>query len=235
MTISAAVIACLVNNHALAQSNDYECLIQPASIIKLSSPISGVISRITVDRGDAIKKGQTLVRLESKTEAAAVELAQAKYEFSSREVDRVNELFKEDFTSEHAVDEAKTSAKLAEVELKQAKAVLDQKRLRSPISGIVVKKHSSEGESVSTDEILTLARVDPLYVEVVLPIALLDTVTEGAEAKIFPQQPLGGEYLAIVKTVDNIIDAASGTFGVRLELANPQNAIPAGLRCRVEF
>jgi hypothetical protein len=35
--------------------------------------------------------------------------------------------------------------------------------------------------------------------------------------------------------VDRVIDAASGTFGVRLQLSNPGNRIPAGLRCTVRF
>jgi multidrug efflux pump subunit AcrA (membrane-fusion protein) len=38
-----------------------------------------------------------------------------------------------------------------------------------------------------------------------------------------------------VIVVDPVVDAASGTFGVRLELPNPEHAIPAGLKCRVRF
>jgi multidrug efflux pump subunit AcrA (membrane-fusion protein) len=35
--------------------------------------------------------------------------------------------------------------------------------------------------------------------------------------------------------VDRVVDAASGTFRVRLELANPGNRIPAGIKCAVRF
>jgi hypothetical protein len=52
---------------------------------------------------------------------------------------------------------------------------------------------------------------------------------------VIPEQPIGGRYSATVKVVDRVIDAASGTFGVRLELPNRQRAIPAGARCRVRF
>jgi multidrug efflux pump subunit AcrA (membrane-fusion protein) len=50
-----------------------------------------------------------------------------------------------------------------------------------------------------------------------------------------PETPVGGELEAKVMVVDSLIDAASGTFGVRLELPNPGRRIPAGLRCRIEF
>jgi multidrug efflux pump subunit AcrA (membrane-fusion protein) len=35
--------------------------------------------------------------------------------------------------------------------------------------------------------------------------------------------------------VDKVIDAASNTFGVRLELENPDYAIPGGIRCNINF
>ena len=35
--------------------------------------------------------------------------------------------------------------------------------------------------------------------------------------------------------IDRVIDAASGTFSVFLELPNPEHTIPGGLRCRVRF
>ncbi|MFN0162035.1 MAG: hypothetical protein ACKVQQ_12450, partial [Burkholderiales bacterium] len=36
-------------------------------------------------------------------------------------------------------------------------------------------------------------------------------------------------------TVDRVIDAASSTFRVRLELPNPDAKLPAGLRCKVDL
>lgn len=216
-------------------AQQHECLIEPAVLLNLSSPVSGVIETIRVDRGDAVRRGQTLVKLQAAAELAAVELAEAKAEFSQREVARAQELFQDNFTSEHSVDQATTEAKLAEVELKQAKAMLEQKTLRSPVTGVVVQRMAQVGESISNDEILKIARINPLHVEVVLPVEKLNTVSEGMQATVQPQAPFGGEYTAKVVTVDNVIDAASGTFGVRLSLPNPGNKIPAGLRCQVTF
>jgi multidrug efflux pump subunit AcrA (membrane-fusion protein) len=52
---------------------------------------------------------------------------------------------------------------------------------------------------------------------------------------VSPEEPVGGEYPATVTVVDRVVDAASGTFGVRLELPNPDRALSAGLKCRVRF
>ncbi|MFT4630584.1 MAG: membrane fusion protein (multidrug efflux system) [Arenicella sp.] len=216
-------------------ADKHECLIEPAVLLGLSSPVAGVIESIRVDRGNTVRRGQTLVKLHAGSEMAAVELAQAKFDFSSREVKRAEELFRDNFTSEHSVDEAVTTAKLAEVELKQAQAILAQKSLKSPVSGVVVQRRAQVGESVGNDEILKIAQINPLHVEVVLPVDKLNSVAEGMDAIVYPQEPFGGEYTARVATVDNVIDAASGTFGVRLILKNSGNKIPAGLRCHVIF
>ncbi|CAN0204246.1 unnamed protein product [Phaeothamnion confervicola] len=46
---------------------------------------------------------------------------------------------------------------------------------------------------------------------------------------------VAGSFRARVTLVDKVIDAASGTFGVRLELPNPGGRVPAGIKCRVRF
>lgn len=63
----------------------------------------------------------------------------------------------------------------------------------------------------------------------------LDSIYAGMQATVYPQQPVGGEHQAEVITVDPVVDAASGTFGVRLALPNPDDRLPAGLRCTVAF
>jgi multidrug efflux pump subunit AcrA (membrane-fusion protein) len=56
----------------------------------------------------------------------------------------------------------------------------------------------------------------------------------GAKATVRPEAP-SGKFVATVTTVDSMIDAASGTFGVRLELPNPGLRIPAGAKCKIAF
>jgi hypothetical protein len=83
--------------------------------------------------------------------------------------------------------------------------------------------------------VMKLAEVDPLYVEVVLPSKLFGSIRRGQPAVVMPEAPVHGNYRSSVLVVDRVVDAASGTFGVRLEMANPQKLIPGGIRCQVEF
>ena len=77
--------------------------------------------------------------------------------------------------------------------------------------------------------------MDPLRVEVFVPIRYYGKVHVGSEAQVRPEAPVGGIYSAKVTVVDRVMDAASGTLGVRLRLPNPDFKLPAGVRCKVSF
>ena len=55
------------------------------------------------------------------------------------------------------------------------------------------------------------------------------------KAAVRPEEPIGGIYTATTTVVDQVLDAASNTFGVRLALPNPGLRLPAGIRCKVSF
>ena len=68
-----------------------------------------------------------------------------------------------------------------------------------------------------------------------MPVEKWGVVKTGMEASVRPESPVGGLYKARVTVVDKVVDAASGTFGVRLELPNPEYRLPPGLKCKVIF
>jgi multidrug efflux pump subunit AcrA (membrane-fusion protein) len=98
-----------------------------------------------------------------------------------------------------------------------------------------MERFLSPGEFVEDQPVLKLAQIHPLYVEVFAPVELLGSIKVGMSADVSPEEPVGKVYKARVTIVDQVVDAASGTFGVRLELPNPKYRLPAGLKCKVTF
>ena len=188
---------------------ELDCLIEPFMVVTISSPQVGLLETVNVDRGDFVKKGQVLAKLDSHLEGAtnAVSHARAK------------------LTNQH----------LANLELRRASAEIERRMIKSPITGIVLERFLHPGEFAKQDPILKLAQLDPLRVEVFVPVSLLGKITVGMDAQVFPEKPVGGTYPAKVTVADRVVDAASGTFGVRLELPNENYVLPAGLKCRVKF
>lgn len=248
---------------ASVQGRAFDCLIQPKMVLKLGTTVPGLLSDVLVDRGAIVKKGDIVARLESGVEEAAVALAKAraeddsavrsgaaKVEFQRRKADRATELRKNDNIAVSAADEAMTQARVAESELDQAKVnykmarleltradeVLKQRSIRSPIDGVIIERTLGPGEYVFDQaHLLTVAQVDPLNVEVSLPLSEFGKVRPGMRGEVYPEEPVGSRYIATVTVVDRVFDAASGTIGVRLEVPNPDYALPAGLKCQVRF
>ena len=71
--------------------------------------------------------------------------------------------------------------------------------------------------------------------EVIVPAQIFGRISPGRLATIVPELPEYGEHTATVTIVDRVIDSASSTFGVRLELPNAERQLPSGLRCLVRF
>ena len=238
------------------------CIIEPFHSVEIGSPVTGLIEKIHVEWSDFVEAGQVLVELESGAERAAVRLARAQAEMNneieSREARaslierrraRLNELYEQDTLSLDLREEAETEAKVAQIQLaqayadkklaalqlEQAVAHLTRRTIRSPLNGVVVKRMMSPGERVENKPILTVAQIDPLRVEVILPASAFGNITVGMRAAVVPEFPSDTVHVAPVTIVDRVIDAASGTFVVQLELPNPGHNIPVGLHCQVRF
>src|SRR5262245_23373996 len=63
---------------ASTRSREFECVIEPQQVVKLASPVVGVIARLDVDRGDIVRQGQVVGKLEDGVETATLALARAK-------------------------------------------------------------------------------------------------------------------------------------------------------------
>ncbi len=230
---AAALIVCA--GPLRAGGAEYEGLIEPSEVIELSSQISGVLEEVAVERGDRVSRGQVLARLHSGVEKAQVELARARLEFKHRTSARSEELFSKELISLDERDQLLTEIEIAGLDLREAEERLAMRSIKSPAAGVVTSRLLAPGEYIGEGHILTIACIDPLNVEVIVPAGHYGRIKKGQTATVRPETPVGGSYPARVIIVDQVIDAASTTYGVRLSLANPDRAIPAGLRCTVVF
>jgi len=246
-----------------AEPQDFDCLLEPHMVVNVNTAVRGKIKSINVERSDLVQPGQVLAELESDVEKAEVELArertrmkaelmssQVSYAYAKRKLGRFHGLLEQDVVSAQTKDEVETeedlalqqiaqaqeNRRLAELELQRAIVFLQQRTVTSPISGVVVERYSAPGEFADDEAIMQIAQLDPLSVEVILPAYLFGSIETGMQAQVTPESPLDSKsYTAEVKIVDRLIDASSGTFGVRLELPNPDYKLPGGLKCMVRF
>ena len=262
---AVAMVGCVqCMPHAAAA--EFDCVIQPRQTLEIRSPLEGLIDRITVERGDRVRRGQELAYVDTSVERVlaesakyrsetegAIRAARSKVELSSRKFKRAQDLVDKGFVTQQAVDEAANenrlagselmealdNRKLAEIEYRRQLANIQLKTIRSPINGVVTERVLNPGELVESGvgrkPIMKLAETDVLFVEALLPAEVYRQVKAGVVAQVVPTIQDEGAYEAKVAIIDRVLDAASGTFGIRLEMKNPQGAVLAGTRCKVKF
>lgn len=238
------------------------CLIEPYRVSEVGSPVIGVIENTLVERGDRVAAGQPLAILRSDVErqsvAVALSRAQAVGELQAAEANallarqklaRAQDLADQQFISSQALEQARAEAQVAENRLAQAReqrgvylrehelaqVQLGLRTIRSPIAGVVVERYLSPGERVEERPLYRVAMVNPLRVEVVLPSSFYGTLRAGMPVAVTPEFPGATPRTARVTVVDQVLDGASNTFRIRLELPNPDLALPAGLRCKADL
>ena len=250
---------------APASAGSFECLMDAWQTVEIRSPAEGLIDKVYVQRGDAVRKGQPLVDLVSAAERSAAESARyrsqmqgpvnqarARLDYATKKLARATELAQQNFTSAEARDQAEAERRVAESELqlatenrelakiehRHALDLLNLRTMNSPFNGVVVDRMLNPGDIAEAGT----GRKATLKIAQVDPLrvdvvfpAALFGQLKAGMKAMVVPHGLGGRHAASVKLVDKVIDAASGTFVARLELPNPTLALPGGLRCQAEI
>jgi RND family efflux transporter MFP subunit len=239
------------------------CLLRPRHLVQLGSPVFGLLTGVFVDRAETVKDGQVVAKLDTTVEEmqlaldrfratnnTQVEAAQADMAWNQRELARRQQLAGNMFSKANDVDEVATKIEqdriairkaqsdldVAKREADRSQAQLDLKVLRSPVNGVITEIKLSPGEFIyETTPIMTIAQVDPLMIDLVVPSDRYHSVKVGMIGEVHLNQPIDQTLPARVDAIDPVVDPASDTFRVRLLLPNPGNAIPAGIRCSVNL
>ncbi|HLL18320.1 MAG TPA: efflux RND transporter periplasmic adaptor subunit [Rubrivivax sp.] len=239
----------------------YECLLEPWQVVEVRSAVDGIIASIAVQRGDTIRPRQPLVVLSSEPERAAIEAARYRVkmdgqiaaarnriDYATKKLERLENLQKGNYASVQSRDESDAEKRLAEselqsamesremarLELRRAEEVLAMRTMVAPFAGVVLDRMLNPGDLAESGSgrkpVLKVAQIDPLRADVALPAALFGSVKPGAKGSV--AVAIGNtRYPATVRSVDRVIDSASGTFVARLEVPNPSGQAPAGGRC----
>ena len=243
-------------------AREFDCVIEPSEIVNLGTAVPGVIGSIHAERSDSVAKGELVAELESRVENVNVSLFKARAAldtavklrlesaaFGQRTRARNQSLLQSSSVSQQDIDKLETENRIAELQVHQeqenrdialleyerAKALLDKHMIRAPFAGVVMERFKSVGEYIEDDPVFRIAQLDPLNVEVILPVAYMGQFKPGQQAQVTPVLDGFTGRVATLTRVDQVADAASSTFGARLRLPNPDHAVPAGLRCRLAF
>ncbi|MDT8327810.1 MAG: efflux RND transporter periplasmic adaptor subunit [Roseovarius sp.] len=235
------------------------CVVTPSHTVEIAVEVPGLVKSVNVGRGDVVKQGDVLLKLTDTALQAQVALAtrrasdetqitgvEARIKVLEGQLERVKILYERELIAMRELDRVEAELiglyqerdrviadrDLARIELTRINALLDQCTVISPVDGIVTSRDADPGEYADEQgAVMSIATLDPLHVEIVVPQDMANQIEIGAEVEIRLETQPDTPHTAVVEVVDRVFDAALGTFGVRLSLPNPGQTLPAGVRC----
>jgi RND family efflux transporter MFP subunit len=221
------------------RAEDTQGLVFPFKEVSVSSPVlQDIVKDIEVDEGDQVKKGDVLAHLLNDREQIDVKRTENLIKRAQFEYNGMKTLADEKIAAQDSLVEKETDLEAAKLEYQLAVTALEEKTIKSPLSGIVVKRYKEPGEAVDrTEKLFDIVNIDQVYIQFYLDPSLIEKLAVGDKIPVhFPVLNQGAqEYEAGVSFIDPRIDAASGLFRVKLLLDNPNHEIKAGMRGEADF
>lgn len=199
----------------------------------LSFKTGGVIERILVKEGDAVRKGQVLAALNLTEINAQVQQAQLAYEKAQRDYQRAVNLHKDSVATLEQLQNAKTGLDLAAQQLKSASFNRSYSEIRAPKDGYILRKLANEGQVITSGTPVFQsngAQAGNWLLRVGISDKQWATIQVNDDATIETAASGGKSLAGKVSRKSEGADAASGSFTVDIKItgAKPAN-IAAGM------
>ncbi|NIG55240.1 efflux RND transporter periplasmic adaptor subunit [Chitinophaga sp. Cy-1792] len=221
------------------------------NVVEIRADVTGFLDAIVAPDGSRVGKGQVLYQIEKSRytavmnqSAASVEQAQADLALRQRDYDRYNNLLQHDAISRQTVDQANTALLTAKANLAAAKAAVaraatdvNHSTVKAPVSGKIGIAQIRVGDIVNAGQTLinTIVNEDPMYVDFDVPQyrmqEFLGLKQRPGDFKFYLQFTNGERYSVpgTILTINNIVDATTGTVKVRLQFPNKEGLLTSGM------
>jgi RND family efflux transporter MFP subunit len=203
---------------------------QAAQQLTFSAENTGRITRIFVDEGSRVSKGQTLAILDAESLSADLDAAQASYQTALRDEERYTSSFATGGVTQQQLDQAKLNTRNALTRLKQARIKTGDANIKAPFSGIINKRFIEQGAYVAPgNQLFQLVDVSNLKLAVTVNESQVASLKTGDQVRIksnvFPDKNFSGKITFIAPLADNSLN-----FPVEIQLTNnPGSDLKAGM------
>ncbi len=223
-----------VQPHAVAVTFPAEAVVEAVQQATVAAQVAGRVVEVKADAGQAVKKGEVLMRLDAREAVEAAAAAQAQYINAKAAFERARSLQQQKFVSQAAVDKAKADFDAAAAGRSAASAGQSHATIVAPITGIVARRHTELGEMANLGKpLFSLYEPGGLRVTASIPQYRLPALRGVKGAKVeFPE--LGKWVDATAVNVLPTADAATHVSQVRVNLPPVAEATP-GMFARVHF
>jgi RND family efflux transporter MFP subunit len=258
ISVLVAAVSAFAHHSAHAQSQS-EAFTEPFYTVDLSPAEPGILSKLFVKEGDAVKTGDALAKLDARVLEVGVKIARqamqsrgklraakAEYDLKAERLEKLTKLKTQGYAFQDELARAAADVEVAEanrlaaeeqlaldtLQFEKAQAELELRTIRSPIDGVVTRVHREEREFVTASPesaVMTVVQLNPLRIVFPLPTAAAVKLHNNGEVTI--RFPEIDEIaVGRIELVSPITDAESGLVRVKVLVPNAEGRYRAGVR-----
>jgi RND family efflux transporter MFP subunit len=205
----------------------------PWQQVVLHAKVTGYIAAISVDKGDAVKSGQVIARIEVPELQADLAKSKAEVNAASTEVKRMHEARAKspDLVLPQTVDELEAKLAIAKAGMERITTLLAFAEIKAPFDGIVTARHVDTGALVTANTSKIVDIVDASTLRLQIPVTEMETslvaVGKPVKAQIDASGPAPVE--ASISRIAYALDPATRTMLAEADLKNAELKLRPGM------
>jgi membrane fusion protein, multidrug efflux system len=226
--------------------------------VDLTAQRDGVVAKIFSDVPTRVKAGAVLAQLDARQITANLEAARAKSRGIQADLKnwqsealvlkadyaRAQNLWNLGLTSEEQLQHAKYKAESDQWDIRRVEESLNSARqdekslelelektkITSPFAALVARRYVREGQTVAKgDRLFWVTSEAPLLLRFTLPEKFFGKLQRGQNIEVTSPNALGEKHASRVREISPVVDPASGTFEVLLELSGDRGSLRPGM------
>ncbi len=224
-TVTTAVVAAARWEQSLTAVGS--CV--PVQGVTVAAERPGRVSRIAFEAGSGVAAGELLVELASETEEAELRAAEADLALAESDFQRMVSLNSRGIVAQADYDAAKSRRQQLAARVASLGALLGKKEVRAPFAGRLGIRQVNLGQIMKEgDPIVSLQRLDPIYVNFTLPQQDLAHLATGMAVEI-GADTLAAPAAGSLTTIDPELDPATRAVLVQATVPNPGELLRPGM------
>lgn len=200
----------------------------------LVSEHGGEVLKIYVEEGDRVAAGQVLARIDG--ERARLVLAQTTSvaQRLDHEATRANQLLDKHMIAADAVERARFERDAQRAAVDLAALSLSKSEIRAPYAGVITRRHIKQGQWLSANgPAFDIADFDDLVADLPVPEKELAGLAAGQPVQVRADAFGDGAFIGTVERIGAVVDAASGTASVRIDVEEADTPLRPGQFVRI--
>lgn len=199
--------------------------------------ISGLVRSIHFEEGQAVNKGQLLVRIDDAELRAQFAQSEARFQLAELNLKRAERLGESQSNSVADVDRARSEFASAKSELELIRVRLERSEIRAPFDGVLGARTLSPGDYVTSQSVITtIDDLSRLKIDFQVPERFSEKVRHGAAFNVrSPALPAGSQLNGQVYFVSSVVDRATRSSEVKGFVNVAAGGLKPGMFANVEL